>query len=184
MKESEMVNILQESAKQVIDNNLIVKTGANLYYELYFNRDLKTSVINGSNPKRGYSAFQTDLCIFEIRDNIEFPRVVFECKTNLSTHDILTYSSKAGKHKSVYPSLRYGLFVSEIGMIPGKFFIHNENIDFFIAASKFTQDKMIKLIKELIKKEVSISKKMDSIYYEDQKCNYFRTDIFFENFES
>src|SRR5207245_7440649 len=89
-------------------------------------------------PARGSSAFQTDICIFEIRDGIKFPRIAIEFKTKITTHDILTYSAKAGKHKKVYPCLRYGLLASESASIPGRFFVHNENLDFFIAAQKYT----------------------------------------------
>ena len=31
-----------------------------------------------------------------------------EFKQGLSTHDVLTYSAKATRHKQVYPYLRYG----------------------------------------------------------------------------
>lgn len=60
-------------------------------------------------PKRGDSAFQTDLCIFERVEDVLLPRVVLEFKTSVTTHDILTYSTKAEKHKTIYPNLRYGL---------------------------------------------------------------------------
>lgn len=181
MKEEIIVGLLKEAAEQILDKDFVIKIGSNLYYELYFTQNLETSKKNGLNPKRGHSAFQTDLCIFEVKDNLEFPRVVIECKTNLSTHDILTYSAKAGKHKTVYPSLRYGLYVSEINKIPGKFFIHNEHIDFFIAGADFKNEKIIELAKTIIKKEISISKTLDSIYFENLKCNYFRTDIIFND---
>ena len=59
-------------------------------------------------PKRGDSAFQTDLCIFEEKSpELLLPRIVLEFKTTLTTHDVLTYSMKAERHKAIYPYLRY-----------------------------------------------------------------------------
>lgn len=42
-------------------------------------------------PRRGASAFQTDLCVFEDKsEEVTIPRVVIEFKTHISTHDVLT----------------------------------------------------------------------------------------------
>jgi len=57
-----------------------------------------------------------------------------EFKPGISTHDILTYSAKARKHKQVYPYLRYGLVASRERFVAGKFFTHNEALDFYLAA--------------------------------------------------
>ena len=35
---------------------------------------------------------------------VKIPRVVMEFKQGLSTHDVLTYSAKATRHKQVYMS--------------------------------------------------------------------------------
>ena len=77
----------------------VVKRGANLFYQLFLDRTLNLGVSDTRSPGRGSSAFQTDICVCELLDGIEFPRVVVEFKTNITTHDILTYSAKAGKHK-------------------------------------------------------------------------------------
>ncbi len=50
--------------------------------------------------------------------------MVFEFKTSLTTHDVLTYSTKARRHKQIYPYLRYGLLVSTETSVPRRFFIH------------------------------------------------------------
>ncbi|MGV8019144.1 MAG: hypothetical protein AB2L26_13325 [Ignavibacteria bacterium] len=181
MEESNNVIIFKNAAEEILARNYIIKTKTNLYYELFFKNNLETSVANGLYPKRGYSAFQTDLCIFEKVKNIELPRIVIECKPGLTTHDILTYSTKAGKHKTVYPSLRYGLYVSNLDKIPGKFFIHNEHIDFFIAGKAFKGIEISKLAKQIIKKEISISKTLDTINFKGSEFNYFHTDIILRN---
>ena len=183
MKESEFVEIFKTAAKEIFHGKLIVKKGANLLYELTLNRKLELSIKDTANPKRGQSAFQTDICIFEKINSVEYPRVVIEFKTNITTHDIITYSAKAGRHKRIYPGLRYGLLASEIKAIPNRFFIHNENIDFFITAEEYKDEKkLLKMIKELVEKEISTSRTLEKIYYDDSKFNYYRTEIAFGNF--
>src|SRR2546430_938950 len=126
MEESEFVSVFEGVAREVIGEQAIVKRGANLFYQLYLNRSLDVAVSDTRSPIRGSSAFQTDICIFERLDGgVEFPRVAIEFKPKITTHDILTYSAKAGKHKKIYPCLRYGLLASELASIPGRFFIHN-----------------------------------------------------------
>jgi hypothetical protein len=56
------------------------------------------------------SKYETDLLISDtFSDGRWIPRVVVECKIggNVTTHDALTYSSKAATHKQVHPYLRY-----------------------------------------------------------------------------
>jgi len=182
MKESNFIEIFKLAAEKVTGNNLKIKTKANLLYELFLDKYLKVSPNNPQQPARGNSAFQTDLCVFEELDGILYPRIVIEFKTTITTHDILTYSAKAGKHKTIYPSLRYGLLASEIDKIPNKFFIHNENIDFFIAAKKYKDDQIYKFAKELIEKEIAISQKLDKINFEDNSFDYYRSDLIIDNF--
>ena len=62
------------------------------------------------------------------------PLVVIELKVGrFSTHDVLIYSTKAIKHKEVYPYLRYGLVIGEKAKIDKRFFTHNMGFDFAIA---------------------------------------------------
>jgi len=135
------------------------------------------------DPKRGQSAFQTDICLFEEVEGIKLPRIAIEFKTNISTHDVLTYSTKAGKHKSIYPFLRYGMLSSEIDSIPSRFFLHNEHLDFFIAGKNYKDERTLKiLISELIKKELTISRTLDNIYFDKKKFDFYQTNIIFESF--
>ncbi len=182
MIESKFLEIFTKAAVQVSDKNIIIKTKTNLLYELYLDKNLKLSPTEPQNPKRGVSAFQTDLCVYENINDLLFPRIVIEFKTKITTHDIITYSGKAGKHKTIYPSLRYGLLASEIEKIPNRFFIHNENIDFFIAALQYKEEKLLSMAKELIKEEIAISKKLDKINFESHSYDYYRSDILLKNF--
>ncbi|HRJ29755.1 MAG TPA: hypothetical protein PLG85_08295 [Cyclobacteriaceae bacterium] len=185
MKESTFVKVFEDAAKNAFGDEIIVKRSSALLYELLLDQNLEVSVKDTKNPKRGYSAFQTDICIYERKNRIEYPRVVIEFKTKITSHDIITYSSKAGKHKLIYPGLRYGILASEIDFIPDRFFVHNENIDFFIAAKKYkTGDQLENLIQELVKTEIQASRTMEAINFGGEKFDYFRTDIVFGNFSS
>jgi hypothetical protein len=183
MEESSFVKIFEDASNEVLENELIVKKGVNLFYELTLNNKLNLSVSDIKNPKRGHSAFQTDICVLEKINDIEYPRIVIEFKTKITTHDIITYSHKAGQHKRIYPGLRYGLLASEIDRIPDRFFIHNENIDFFIAAKNYKEKKLHKMIKELIEKEVATSRTLEKIYFDKNKYNFYRTEIIFKDIE-
>ncbi len=98
-----------------------VKIDENLIYRVIINEKLKFEPNEPRTRRRGSYAFQTDLLI--IRKDTRFPLVVIETKYNgFSTHDVLTYSTKAQKHKEIYPYLRYGLVVGGINKITNKFF--------------------------------------------------------------
>lgn len=183
MEESKYVIEFSKIAQKVFANSFIIKKKVNLLYELSLDKNLELNIQDTQNPKRGNSAFQTDICIFEKIRNIEFPRLVIEFKTKITTHDILTYSNKAGKHKSIYPALRYGILVSDIDNIPNRFFIHNEHLDFFIAAKKYRTKGSSTFIEDLITKEIQISKILEKIHFEDKKYDYYRNEIIFENFK-
>jgi hypothetical protein len=183
MKESEFVAVFQQAAAEIYGGKFVVRRGAALLYELLLGSSLEVLIKDTRRPKRGYSAFQTDLCIFEKRDGVEYPRVVIEFKTRITTHDIILYSSKAGKHKQIYPGLRYGLLASELEVIPDRFFIHNESIDFFIAAKKYKDRAVLKsMIEELVNTEVTASRRLEMINMGTEKFDYFRTDVVFRNF--
>jgi len=57
------------------------------------------------------SGYETDLLVYDINKAGDWiPRVVVECKSgSVTTHDALTYSTKAFTHKHVHPYLRYGI---------------------------------------------------------------------------
>jgi len=183
MQESTFVGIFEEAAKAALGKSAVIKRGVSLYYALSLDRRLELSTPDTRSPRRGSAAFQTDICIFETLDGIDFPRVVIEFKESVTTHDILTYSAKAGKHKQIYPCLRYGLLASTERAIPGRFFTHNENLDFFIAAKEYREKKKIRaLARDLITREIETSKTLEAIHFEGKKVDYFCRDVVFRNF--
>jgi hypothetical protein len=134
------------------------------------------------SPKRGSSAFETDLCIFEdVTEGVCIPRVVIEFKTSITTHDVLTYSAKAERHKRIYPYLRYGMLASSEKMVPGRAFTHNEALDFFFAAAELTEEQFAAEFLSLLEHEVRASRLLQAIAYGKLSTRLFRTEPFVQS---
>lgn len=185
MKESQYVDIFHESLSVICEKykkgNFVAKIKSNLLYEICINPKLQFEIKDIVNPSRGSSAFQTDICVFEVRDEVEIPRIVFEFKTNYTTHDILTYSAKAGKHKQIYPYLRYGLISTSPDNISGRFFTHNDHLDFLVTTNKYNDTEIEKISLKIFESEIRKSLLLEEIYFGDKKCDYFTTDFEFTN---
>jgi hypothetical protein len=65
------------------------------------------------HPTCHRASYETDILIYDEEGQGNWiPRVVIECKLGaVTTHDALTYSSKAATHKHVHPYLRYGILI-------------------------------------------------------------------------
>jgi hypothetical protein len=176
VEESKFVDLAHAAAKQVLRPPQSIERGAVLLYQITVDNKLETTV-DPKKPKRGDSAFQTDLCVFEEKsNNIKLPRVLLEFKSGISTHDVLTYSAKARKHKQVYPYLRYGVVVSNEAVAPRRFFIHNEALDFFAAVKNTKHAELGDFFSRLIEREVTTSKRMELIAFGAQP-QFFRSEI-------
>ena len=104
-----------------------------LIYKVIVDENLNYDPPDPKNTRRGSNAFEVDILI---RDkNRRIPLVVIELKlSRFSTHDVITYSQKALKHKDVYPHLRYGFVIMcGKGYIERRFFVHNQGMDFAYA---------------------------------------------------
>jgi hypothetical protein len=175
-KESEFVETAQQIAHRVLTGRLEIERGAALLYEITVDNTLSVTV-NPKKPSRGSSAFQTDLCIFERRGDVRLPRVVMEFKTRVTTHDVLTYSAKARKHKQVYPYLRYGLVASEETTVPGRVFTHNESLDFCMSLGALPRRQLGMVMGALIKAEVRASRKLENIIFGKERVWLFRREV-------
>jgi hypothetical protein len=174
--ESKFVDEAHKIIKQDLRHPLFIEKRAALLYQITVDNDLEVTV-DPKDPKRGDSAFQTDLCVFEKKPNdIKLPRVVLEFKPGISTHDVLTYSAKARKHKQVYPYLRYGVVVRNEVVVPRRFFLHNDSLDFFAALGNMKPEERSDFLKRLIKREVATSKRMEKIAFGEQP-RFFRSEI-------
>jgi hypothetical protein len=102
-KESPFVGIALEVARETLSLPLHVERREVLIYQISLDDKLEPTIDFKNPPKRGSSAFQTNLCVFEKKKGkngeISIPRVVMEFKTGITTHVVLTYDAKAAKHK-------------------------------------------------------------------------------------
>jgi len=75
-KESEFVGVALEVAQSLLASPpYVVRRGASLLYQVTVDNKLELSV-EVKNPVKGQSAFQTDLCVFEIiNTEVTIPRV-------------------------------------------------------------------------------------------------------------
>ena len=177
-----VLNLLKPYIKtpyEVCDNE-------NLYYELFFSPELKVYKYSSLtklakeedevfyNPKRGYSAFQTDIIIYELINENKLPRIVIECKSDLSSHDIITYNAKAEMHKRIYPWLRYGIIDVKLSKVPIKFFTHNSHLDFFIAGNDIIENNSNEIIQSFITDEINASKLKEQFNIQGINCNIFQ----------
>jgi hypothetical protein len=180
MQEDLFINIAMKAASKIIGYPLSIERGASLLYQITVDNKLNVTV-DPKKPSRGHSAFQTDLCIFEQKEEgIKIPRVVLEFKHGLTTHDIITYSSKARRHKQIYPYLRYGFILGGEEKITQKFFCHNESLDFCVAAKRYKVDKLREIIAKLLRAEIECSRKLEKIAFGNRTCDIFRNEILIE----
>ena len=177
VEESKFVGEVQTAAEGVLLPPLSIRRGAALLYQVTVDNNLSLTV-DPKHPVRGDSAFQTDLCVFEAKSReIVIPRVVLEFKARITTHDVLTYSAKARKHKQVYPYLRYGVVVSEISVVPGRFFVHNESLDFIAALANIKAAGLSNFFSRLLTAEVEASRRLENIAFGNLRPYLFRTEI-------
>ena len=143
-----------------------VSKNENILYRIYIDENGEIKPKETKEPKRGQSAFQSDLLISD-----KVPLVAIEIKfDSLSTHDILTYSTKAVKHKEIYPYLRYGLVVGNKERISRKFFTHNTGFDFAFALTNISDD--IGTLTEVIVKQIESAKSLIRIMSDNTVKTY------------
>jgi hypothetical protein len=176
--ESAFVGIAQSVAHEILKPPLFVERGQPLLYELKVSDSLEVmQPAQVKKPKRGSSAFETDLCIFEqVNEDVRIPRVVIEFKTGITTHDVLTYSAKAERHKRIYPYLRYGMLASSEKTVPGRVFTHNESLDFFFAVAGLGDEQFRIELAALLEAEVRASRLLQDIAYSKLGTRLFRTE--------
>ncbi len=176
MNETEFTETLLKELRKALEGYEI-KKGEVLIYKVIVNENGEFNPGDPQNPRRGNLSFQTDLLI---RKN-NLPLVVIEAKCGgFSTHDILTYSTKALKHKEVYPYLRYGLVVGNTKVITNKFFTHNAGFDFALALENMHNDKLYELV-EIIEQQLRAAEFLLDILKHKNRTRLFNTNIQVEN---
>jgi hypothetical protein len=177
--ESTFVEAALNAARAVLRSPLTIERGKPLLYQVLVDNRL-TIQANPKDLKRGQSAFETDLCVFEqVEGDVSLPRVVLEFKAGMSTHDVLTYTAKARRHKHVYPYLRYGIVVGRESKVPRKFFIHNDALDFCLTAGAYATDerKLTTVLEELIAAEVEASRALERAAFGELGFDLFRNEV-------
>jgi len=174
MNETQFTEILEKFLKKELEG-YEVKRNENLIYKVVVNENMQFNPKDPKKPKRGNLSFQTDLMIK--KNNL--PLVVIETKFGgFSTHDVLTYSTKALKHKEIYPYLRYGFVVGGVKIIQNRFFTHNLGFDFAIAIEDVNN---LKLFIDLVKKQIKNSEMLLKILKEKNKTKLFSLNLKVEN---
>jgi len=174
MNETQFTEILEKFLKKEL-KGYEVKRNENLIYKVIVNENMQFNPKNPKKPKRGNLSFQTDLMI---KKN-DLPLVVIETKFGgFSTHDVLTYSTKALKHKEVYPYLRYGFVVGGVKIIQNRFFTHNLGFDFAIAIEDINN---LRSFLDLVKRQIKNSEMLLKIMKEKNKTKLFSSNLVVEN---
>jgi hypothetical protein len=181
MQEDVFIHEALQAASEILAPPLSIERGASLLYQVTVTNRLKVTV-DPRSPTRGHSAFQTDLCVFEeVEPGVRIPRVVMEFKPRLTTHDVLTYSAKARKHRQIYPYLRYGLVIGSLATIPNRFFTHNEALDFCVAAAAYREGRVHEIFSKLLRDEIEASRRLEAITSGAASAYLYRSGVSYDS---
>lgn len=171
MREIEWTNSIKKLLQEA---NL----GDNIYFDTLnkvpYAQEILSYDLDFKKDKEHTMAFETDLLVFEKKESIK-PRIIIESKINsVTTHDAITYSYKAQTHKNVTPYIRYGIMLGNRKHypLPGRLFRHGTNFDFMISFKGFVLSEYEEsILIELVKKEISYSRKIEEMIYESRRKN-------------
>lgn len=139
----------------------LVEAGKSILYRIEIDTSGQVTYDATDRPKRGQYAFETDIAI----SKNSLPLVVLELKSgSFSSHDVITYSWKAGRHKQIYPFLRYGFVVVGSDGLGRRFVTHNEGFDFAMALSDAAaiEADLVALVKRQIASAERLKRLMDT----------------------
>jgi hypothetical protein len=130
--EKEAASQVQAALARRLGPDYLVHVGKSILYKIEVDAFGKVNPSSVESPTRGQYAFQTDILIEKRGDAI--PLVVLELKYGAFTsHDVITYSANAARHKEIYWYLRYGFVVIGMETLSRKFLTHNAGFDFALA---------------------------------------------------
>lgn len=112
MKENEWTHSICELLQNQLGDDIYIDVLKKIPYALeYLEFDE-----NLDGVKTNVQEFETDLLIYEKRNDSIKPRVIIESKIqSVTTHDAITYSYKASCHKNVIAYLRYAIMLGNRG---------------------------------------------------------------------
>lgn len=135
-----------------------IEMGKNLLYKIEVDPTGSVTHATSDLATRGQYAFQTDLLI----SKGGVPLVTIELKSgSFSSHDVITYSWKASRHKQVYPYLRYGFVLAGATFLGRRFVTHNEAFDFALALPDVGQGARTELLPLLQRQIESAQQQID-----------------------
>ncbi|MDR2711167.1 MAG: hypothetical protein LBB65_07595 [Burkholderiales bacterium] len=131
--------------------------------KLPYAREILDYEVDFTPREQSSMEFETDLLVYEQIDDVIKPRIIIEAKlSSITTHDAITYSSKAQSHKTITPFIRYGIIIGnrEHYPLPGRLFRHGANFDFMFSFQKETLSAIEKTaFAELVKRELLYSQR-------------------------
>ncbi len=150
------------------ESTVVIESGKKLAYA----RETM-SYDHGEPVDHHQMSYQTDLLVYDLlTDNKWVPRVVIEAKIEgVTTHDALTYSSKAATHKQVHPYLRYGIIIGGLGKsLPPRLVRHGAYFDFMMVFDQFelTDSEWSELI-SIVKQEIKASRALQQLLIDRTK---------------
>ena len=175
MTEDEFGIVLADALKEEL-SDYEVTTKESLIYRVIVDEDGKFFPRDAEKPVRGQLAFETDLLIK--KDHL--PLVVCELKHKkdggFTTHDILTYSAKAKRHKDIYPYLRYGFIAGNTQKLSNRFFTHNDAFDFALAIEDLNKKSEAEFV-SLVKDQVSYGEKLLDLLQNKHTARLYKTSL-------
>lgn len=183
--------VLCPKIEGMLDDKHFVKCGQVLLYDVNIksykiSQDKVEANFYSTECKRGKGGYQTDLLINEKISDDEFvPMLVVESKLGgITSHDIMTYNTKAKAHKNLHKHLMYGVVIAGCkkgGATLQKFLNHScENFD-FVFCFKDLQPSVEEWseFQDLITQKLTQSKKKYNLLASDKKTNftYFDRDV-------
>ena len=175
MTEEEFQDMLTAKLKEYFKKDgIAVNKWKNLIYRVIVGSNMKYVPETPLKNIRGRFAFQTDILIS--KDSV--PLVVIELKyRGITTHNILTYSSKAQEHKRIYPYLRYGLVAGGRKNIPKRFFVHNFGFDFAFALPDLEDKEETEKLVEILREQVSNASTLLKIFEQNKKVKFVNSSL-------
>lgn len=121
-----------------------------------------------NKPITHSAGYETDLLVYDELGNGDWiPRVVIEFKLgSVTTHDALTYSSKAATHKHVHPYLRYGILIGDWGgtPLPPRLVRHGAYFDFMaVLEGRELSVPETARIAAILRQEIDASRKLQGL---------------------
>jgi hypothetical protein len=171
-------------AVQLQPRGLKVSVGKSLLYDVTIDQDGRTNFnvdSLGFAIRGGGRAFEQDILIYapakESGSHV-VPRVSIEVKyPNINTHDILTYSEKARRIKSIYPYLRYGLLIGGLDALPPRACRLGRDFDFMVACPFPFEGALITAIKKLLTQEIRNSICLGGLFREKNRKRLFQRSL-------